>query len=1198
MTSNFTVKIAAPEITTPTAEQVFDPGTTTVNITGSAVPNAAISVTLAEGADPITATVGADGAWTVAAPATEGAHTATVTQTLNGQTSVPATVAFSVAAAVQATITAPAADAIVIAESGKITVTGTNVAGQTVKVTGPEGDIVDATVTGTTWTAEVNATADKADAVITAQATYTSTAFAVPEPASVTVLLLTQVPAPSVDVPAAGTALDAGTTTTTITGTALAGATVNVTVNGGDAQTVTADENGRWTLTAAAVQQGNNTVSATQTFSGQTSVAGTGDIMVTPNAPVITTPAADTELPAGTKAATISGTGLAGASIVATVDGTALDAVTVAADGTWTAEATVAAGAHTVTAVQSVGTIASAATAATAFTVALAVPVLTAPTVAQEFPAGTATVTLSGTAADGNAVTIDFADDTADLTVDVTDGAWTTDLPVVPGDYTFTVKAIIKDTTSASATLSGTFTVALADPKITTPAADGTRVLTTDGATTISGAVPEGATGVQVALDGSTTPVAATIDGATWSLALTGLAAGEHSVKVQAQGARNAVSAEVTRTFVIKAALVAPTVTTPDADGKIVWTTDGKATISGAATSGSEVAVTLDDAAAPLVAPVTDGAWSLELTGLTDASHKVSVIARDADGDVSPAAERTFTAVDRAAAPIVTTPAEDALLPAGTTTTTIAGTSQAGDIITMTAATGDKTYTATADATGAWSIADVAVVDGANSFSISADRGEGNISPSVSITVTVDTVAAPVITSPAQGEVLPGGTASADIKGTAEKAGDTVKVSVNGAEPVSVTVGDNLEWVLAGATVKAGDNHVSVQAARADGVSSTVERNFAVYAIAAPIVIEPTSGAELALGTTVVKFAGIATPGDTITILKDGKPVATGSVGVNFLWEIAEVPVAGGDNAFQVVASRGGVDSPPVDISVKVQTQAGTPVITSPQAGAKLDAGTTAITVTGTGTAGDTVGVNNGAGGQYSAVVAEDGTWSVEGVAVKTGLNHLAVQAARTGSLDSPIVRLEVTVKEPAPVLYKTVTSDNLYRITGSGAATRAVAITFEEWAEYGFPAPRAYPSAYVKYSWSNDIYAVQFWNTAPEAWTWQRLTPADWAKSNYAEPGIAGWIAGTTLHKWGTSPELFATLNGVTHKLTVNEWAAMNYANFDNRSDQGFGRVAGSSVVYKMSSVSGNRGTPITLEQWIAEGMPTPATLRSMPRP
>ncbi|MCI9887944.1 hypothetical protein JT358_05640 [Micrococcales bacterium 31B] len=255
-------------------------------------------------------------------------------------------------------------------------------------------------------------------------------------------------------------------------------------------------------------------------------------------------------------------------------------------------------------------------------------------------------------------------------------------------------------------------------------------------------------------------------------------------------------------------------------------------------------------------------------------------------------------------------------------------------------------------------------------------------------------------------------------------------------------------------------------------------------------------------------------------------------------------------------------------------------------------------TVSGRAVAGDTVRVYvDGKLVGSSLADATTGAWSVANVPLTPGSHTIKAQSHRDPVNFSSAVTRAVSVASNAVVVYKTPTSDALYTLSGSGASTRATHITFEQWAAAGFPAPRAFPSAYVKYSWSDDLYAVNFWNTAPESWTWQRLTPAQWAAVGYPKPGIAGWITGTQVYKYATSDELFASLNGKVHKLSFAEWQAMNFAAFTTRTNQGFVKTASNDTLYKVSSLSANLGAPVTFAQWAAEGFPTPRVVAAAPR-
>jgi hypothetical protein len=133
---------------------------------------------------------------------------------------------------------------------------------------------------------------------------------------------------------------------------------------------------------------------------------------------------------------------------------------------------------------------------------------------------------------------------------------------------------------------------------------------------------------------------------------------------------------------------------------------------------------------------------------------------------------------------------------------TLSGTAEAG--ATVTVLDGTKTVgTATADATGAWSVTASNLADGAHNFTTTVTDGAGNTgAPSAVRAVTVDTVA-PMATaapkfSPDSGPVGDGATNAKNIvlSGTAE-AGATVKV-LDGTKVVGTATADaSGNWSLA-----------------------------------------------------------------------------------------------------------------------------------------------------------------------------------------------------------------------------------------------------------------------------------------------------------------------------------------------------------------------------------------------------------------
>ncbi len=164
-TSTVTVNPGQSSVPAPEARVVFDQDVTKrAVITGSAQNGASVQIRDAKNAVIGTPQV-VNGRFsqTITAPGA-GAHEYTVTQTVNGDTSAATTVEADFGAAVA--LTSPAGQVA----PGMVEVTGTTQAGAKVKV-GAAGKTVNATVTGTTWTASIEIAPSDAPVQITATQT-------------------------------------------------------------------------------------------------------------------------------------------------------------------------------------------------------------------------------------------------------------------------------------------------------------------------------------------------------------------------------------------------------------------------------------------------------------------------------------------------------------------------------------------------------------------------------------------------------------------------------------------------------------------------------------------------------------------------------------------------------------------------------------------------------------------------------------------------------------------------------------------------------------------------------------------------------------------------------------------------------------------------------------------------------------------
>ena len=234
---------ATPEINQPTE------GETT--ITGTATPNATVTVTTPEGDK--TTTADNDGNWTVTVTTPlEKDQVITAKATEEGKN--PSKEATTT---VRAKDTTPAPK-INQPTEGETTITGTATPNATVTVTTPEGDKTTTADNDGNWTVTVTTPLVK-DQVITAKATENGKKPS--DEVTTTVKEKEKSKNPTITQPKAGD--------TTITGSATPGATVTVDTPEGP-KTVTADANGNWTVTVTTPLEKDQVITATSTEEGKT----------------------------------------------------------------------------------------------------------------------------------------------------------------------------------------------------------------------------------------------------------------------------------------------------------------------------------------------------------------------------------------------------------------------------------------------------------------------------------------------------------------------------------------------------------------------------------------------------------------------------------------------------------------------------------------------------------------------------------------------------------------------------------------------------------------------------------------------------------------------------------------------------------------------------------------------------------------
>lgn len=1079
VTRDFTVTAAAPlRITAPedrSAITVADPTSTTpVTVSGTAAPNAQVSVGIG-GSFTATVTADGDGDWeTTFQGVPVGDRTATARQTVGGTTSGPVTSDFTVAAGAPIAITAPVPGAnLTVLEADSTTdlvITGTAQPGADVAISLGGGLTATASANGAgDWTTTVR---DVPVGRLTIQATQTVNGTTSPTVRQVVTVVAGA--ALAVTSPAQGSTTAVATESSTIdvavSGTAQPGADVAVVLDGtGDPVTTTAGTDGSWSVTLQAVGTGDHTASVTQTVGGQTSAAVDRDFSVAVGDDlVIESPTDAQQVPAGTGGqigVVVRGTAEPGASVRVTVDGG--DPVAVVADGAgnWSTDPTeLGIGDHTVTAVQTVnGTTGP--TVTRDFTVVPGTAVaIDSPAVGSRFVVvdgdAMATVAISGTSEPNADITVSLGPDTRFTTTADGAGAWSVDATGLAPTGTYTVNASQSVEGVVTAAIPTTFLVVTAAPlAITAPT---TTPITVAGDAvrrdvTVSGTGQPGAT-VTAGTDGEDDQQTTVAPDGTWSVTFADLGVGEHPVTVTQTLAGTvsspATSAPVTRTVTIEAA-DAVRVTTP-ADGAVLLVPDASATrdvtVTGTAEPNALVTVRLGADVASTTAD-GDGAWTVTFGGVGVGDPTLT--ASQTVGGTSASSPAQTVSVRAGTALTLTTPTDGTVLTvadaAGTADVLAAGRAQGGATVTVTLSTGDSDEV-TAAADGAWetTFADVPVGD----HTVRATQVVGGqTSAPVTAAVSVRAGAPLTVTTPAGAAsvTVADDDATTDVRfaGTGQP-GATVTVDLGDGGTATARVDDDGDWATTVEDVPTGSWTADVTQAVNGTTSAAVTRPVSVVAAAALTIRQPGDDPITvadADATTTVTIAGDAQPGATVTItVDDGDPVEV-AAGGDGSWSV-DVPDLGvGTHDVSVTQTvDGSTSTTPVETTFAIV--AGAPVvIDEPTAGQQYtvagEGATTTVDVSGTAEPGATVVVDLGGGRSEATTADADGTWSVSVPDVPAGTPEVSVTQRIGDTVSAPVaVGIRVLVADPITIAtpadgstVRVAQQDSVATVTANGAA-------------------------------------------------------------------------------------------------------------------------------------------------------------------
>jgi large repetitive protein len=433
---------------------------------------------------------------------------------------------------------------------------------------------------------------------------------------------------------------------------------------------------------------------------------------------------------------------------------------------------------------------------------------------------------------------------------------------------------------------------------------------------------------------------------------------------------------------------------------------------------------------------ITDADFATGSVGVTfpapveGATFSVSARLIDAAGNVGANSAPDSAVIDTlapAAPPLQLAPASDSGVAGDNrtsdTTPLLRGTGTPGSTVTLTGPTGEV-LTAPVAADGTWSVQSTAVLaDGPRVFTATATDTAGNISPSNTLTVTIDT-AAPAVTAAlasASDTGLVGdlttNLSTPAISGTGEP-GARISVQV-ASQTLNTTVAANGTWSVTPTALPDATYTVQVQATDAAGNSANTAATIIVDTTAPTVTITlaPTSDSGVAgdsrTADSTPELTGVTAPGVTVTVRVGGQTL-TAVADADGVWTVTPTALIDGPVvASVVVTDAAGNASAPSTLALVIDTAA--PALAAQLAPAS-DSGVPGDnrtndptpTISGTGEAGASISVVVG-GQTLTTTVAANGTWSVTPAALTDG-SYTAAVTETDAAGNTTIASVPVTI--------------------------------------------------------------------------------------------------------------------------------------------------------------------------------------------
>ncbi|WP_249024030.1 adhesive domain-containing protein, partial [Enterococcus quebecensis] len=388
-------------------------------------------------------------------------------------------------------------------------------------------------------------------------------------------------------------------------------------------------------------------------------------------------------------------------------------------------------------------------------------------------------------------------------------------------------------------------------------------------------------------------------------------------------------------------------------------------TVTGTATAGNTVNI-LNAGGTVIGTATADGSGNFSATipqGQATASEALKAVAVDGSGNQS--TPTPFT-----------TPADPVVIPAptvtgvtGTSATgyTVTGTAPAGDTVSIKNAGGTIIGTATADASGNFTVTiPTGLATPEEALTATASDGNGNQSPATPFTTPADPV---VVPAPTVTSVTGNSATGYTVTGTATP-GNTVSIKNPGGTVIGTAIADPSGNYTAIVPVGLATPNEQLTAVATDGAgNSSTGTPFTTPAD--PVVVPaPTVTGVTGTFATGYTVTGTATPGDTVTIKNTGGTVigtAVANAGGNYTVTIPAGLATPVEQLKAIASDPAGNQS----TATPFTTPADPVVVPAPTVTSVTGNSGTGYTVTGTAPAGDVVTVKNAGGTVIGTAIAD-----------------------------------------------------------------------------------------------------------------------------------------------------------------------------------------------------------------------------------